>query len=398
MIFHTSNLLTPDQRIGLVNRDFDTKDLSLEERDQIEKDFFSKGIWTSIVSNVLGIGALKPRLSKVLQDQIISVLPSLLQDVHAGISDCQNTLNRLGASRQSIHQQRLYLIHISRDFSSLIKAAVDGVYDDGFFGDALNESGYSKRIRAVVQNLLLEFSEAMRENGQNQVIMDDGIERAKTSRDVSRSDFLDDVRELMIRSRGRELPGTFNPLIIGDLFFKQSRPWKGIVDQYSEKLLDAVRTLVELAVTALADDVTSEGLLQEILYPATEKSSFSLQEKVAEIILPHQSGHPITYNHYFTETIQKAREERDQKDLTQRVNSFFGLPPDAGPSKVDRFHGLDTGRLLNALSQSTEADMDRHACSEAVDCMEAYYKVSGGPQQSFHYPCVCRVRANLTRP
>ena len=35
----------------------------------------------------------------------------------------------------------------------------------------------------------------------------------------------------------------------------------------------------------------------------------------------------------------------------------------------------DTGQLLKALNQRTEADMDRYACSEAVDCMEAYYKV-----------------------
>ncbi len=47
-----------------------------------------------------------------------------------------------------------------------------------------------------------------------------------------------------------------------------------------------------------------------------------------------------------------------------------------GSSYVDNHQGFYTGELLEALNHRTEADMDRYACSEAVDCMEAYYKVS----------------------
>ena len=32
--------------------------------------------------------------------------------------------------------------------------------------------------------------------------------------------------------------------------------------------------------------------------------------------------------------------------------------------------------LVGALTSRNEADMDRYACSEVLDCMEAYYKVS----------------------
>ena len=367
----------------LMNRDFNTKDCSEEERNEREKDLFSHGVWTALPANILGIGPLIPRLSNVLKDQITSVLPSLIDDVRSGISECEATLNRLGASRESGHQQRSYLIRISRDFSFLMKAAVDGVYADEYFGDALTLSGYNKRIRAVVQNLLLEFAEDMRDNGQDKVIVDGEI-TAKTSRaspeKISRSSFLEEVRELMTRSRGRELPGTFNPLIVGDLFFQQSQPWKRIVDGYNERLLDAVRTSVELALAASADEATSDGLLHEVIHPAMDKFSASLQKKVAEIMLPHQHGHPITYNHYFTETIQKARRAHQEKELARQINLFFHLQPEVGPSQVNPFAGFNTGDLLKSLtSRSTEEDMDRHACSEAVDCMEAYYKVSLNP-------------------
>jgi len=89
-----------------------------------------------------------------------------------------------------------------------------------------------------------------------------------------------------------------------------------------------------------------------------------------------QKGHPITYNHYFTETVQNARQEHDKKVLARGWNAFCKLKPEAGPTHIYQNQGFNTADLLDALTQRTEHDMDRYACSEAVDCMEAYYKVS----------------------
>ena len=79
----------------LRNRDDDSRDNSVEERDEKEKEFFSQGSWISLPPKSLGIGALKPRLSTVLKDQIVSELPNLLRDVGAGIDDSRSTLIRL---------------------------------------------------------------------------------------------------------------------------------------------------------------------------------------------------------------------------------------------------------------------------------------------------------------
>ena len=103
----------------------------------------------------LGMSALKPRLSTVLKDQIVSELPSLMHDVELGIDDCRKRLVRLGEARETLQEQRLYLLHISQSFTSLIKAAVDGVYTHEFFSPAETDIGFSKRLRAVAQDLLL---------------------------------------------------------------------------------------------------------------------------------------------------------------------------------------------------------------------------------------------------
>ena len=120
----------------LRNRDYTSRHCSSKERDEAERSFFSKGIWTTLPGNLLGVDALKPRLSTVLRDQIISELPSLIGDVENGIGDCRKMLARLGQARGTLHEQRRYLIQVGDAFSSIVKAAVSGNYTHDFFGAA----------------------------------------------------------------------------------------------------------------------------------------------------------------------------------------------------------------------------------------------------------------------
>ena len=285
---------------------------------------------------------------------------------------------RLGEARQTPEEQRRYLMHISQSFCSLVKAAVNSVYAHEFFGDAKTDIGYSKRVRAVVQDLLLQFAESMRREGYEQEIIKGDSQKDSCSipKRISKLDFMKDIRELMRRSRGSELPGTFNPLIIGDLFYQQARPWKRLVELFKGRIINATRATLGLILVHATDEATREGLLREIINPALERSTEQLDKKVAEIIRPHQTGHPITYNHYVTQTIQRARQEHTKKDQARRLNAFFKIRPELGPSYVSSHHGFNTGDLLDALNQGVEADIDQFACSEAIYCMQAYYEVS----------------------
>lgn len=364
----------------LKNRDYAKRDCPTEERDEDERSFFSKGIWTTLPTNLLGLDPLKPRLSTLLRDQIISELPSLIHDVESGIDDCKNRLARLGEARGSLKEQRRYLMHVGQSFSSLVKAAVGGVYIHDFFGSATTKEGYSKRLRAVVQALFIDFADDMRRNGHARAIIDDGDIDADDDDDkssltkIARADYVSEVRTLMRRSKGCELPGTFNPLIIGDLFFQQSRPWRNIVRYYCHKVLEATKLCIDLSLIHITDDRTRAGLHQEMVDPVLEGLSKDLEQKVSELMKPHQKGHPITYNHYFTETVQKAREEHGKKELERGMNKFFKLKPGTASAYVTQ--SFNTVDLLNVLTKKTQQDMELYACSEAADCMEAYYKVS----------------------
>jgi hypothetical protein len=100
----------------------------------------------------------------------------------------------------------------------------------------------------------------------------------------------------------------------------------------------------------------------------------TLNAKSTELLTPHQESHPITYNHYFTEALQKVRNERSTEGYTRIIKGFFGASSLESVYLSNQYKDLRP--LVAALVQGAESDMNRFACSEALDCMEAYYKVS----------------------
>jgi GTPase SAR1 family protein len=362
----------------LKNRDYDTRDCSQEERDQAERDFFAQGIWTTLPPHHVGISSLKPRLSTLLKDQILAELPSLIRDVQIGVNDCQKILQRLGASRGTVKEQRRHLLKVSQLFSTLATAATDGVYVDGFFGSAMTDDGYNKRLRAVVKNILLEFAETVRRRGHAKQVIGDGEAAPEEAKSpcISRSNYIAEVSKLMKRSRGCELPGTYNPAIIGDLFYEQSAPWESLVKAFSSRILQAARNTINLILEHIADEETIVGLMRQIINPTMDGLKDALENKAADVLDPHQQGHPITYNHYLIENIQKAKDMHSKNRAEKVIRSFFGVPNHALGSSRPLPGQWNLKNLVDLLTTRTEVDMDRFACSEAIDCMQAYYKVS----------------------
>lgn len=355
----------------LRNRSYVTREASTTERDLAEAEFFLAGVWTALDASQLGVASLRTRLSKVLHDQIVTQLPSVLENVETGIRECEDKLSKLGAARSSIAEQRQHLFKISTAFIVVIKASIDGNYTDPFFANTRTSNYYPRRLRAVVQNTLLGFAEQMRTNGHARVIQEREPWSAAGTRCISRSKYLEEVKSVVKESRGRELPGSYNPLVVAELFSKQCQPWSGLVYSLGNRLLQSAHITISAVLNHVADEETAAGIARAIVFPSMEAVKETLKAKLGEILRPHLLGHPITYNHYLTENVQKAQDARKRSGLEDRLVEFFG--PDSS-KKYTRQH-FDMKSLLNALMLNSEPDMDIYSCSLAVDMMEAYYKV-----------------------
>ena len=143
---------------------------------------------------------------------------------------------------------------------------------------------------------------------------------------------------------------------MAELFGKQCKPWKSLVFCLSERIFGSAYTTVNSVLQDTADEQTAGALLREVVGPSMESLKESLAMKVEEILEPHLSGHPITYNHYLTENVQKAQAARHRGELEKRLKSFFKKDELSQGATNDLF---DMRSLLDTLVSYTEPDMDK---------------------------------------
>ncbi|KAL2192898.1 P-loop containing nucleoside triphosphate hydrolase protein [Corynascus similis CBS 632.67] len=365
----------------LKNMDSEKGATSLKTRDEEEAEFFRSGAWTALPYSCLGIDKLRSRLSKVLLQQITAELASLMDEIDQKFKACKDQLEKLGHPRATPEEQRRYLIDLSQSLQALVTSSTGGNYDGSFFTDARTKSGYEQRIRAVIQNLNEDFASEMSLRGHYRQITDPESENEPHSSGdcgvvrISRNDFVDEIDELMRKTRGRELPGTFNPMIVVDLFREQCRPWEAIARRHVEKVWGAASRFVKIVVEHAADPSTAKALWRLVIDPAMGKILEEMRAKTTELLSPHRSGHPITYNHYFTEALQKVRGSRQHKTSpAQILRTFFSVSNLEPEQHLSGYYNLSA--LAESLEECRELNMRRFAANEALDCLNAYYKVA----------------------
>ena len=346
----------------LRNRDFHTRGVTSMERDRIEEEFFSQGVWKTLPRGILGVAQLRERLSRVLLDHIKSELPALIREIQDILHDSQQALTRLGDRRGTAEHQRLYLMKHSQHFTTICRASCDGIYEDNFFGDLASGESRTRRFRAVVQNLNLAFAEKIRLEGQQVNLRGNGLE-GKSDEAISW------VRDILISSRGRELPGTFSPMLIGDLFRVQSKPWESMSKAHLEEVWTRARKHVEDILSNLMDAEACIALLMHYVDPLMEKL---LKTATSEMdgLFSDRHRHAITYNHYFTENVQKIFNGRYEKRLLEVLTQMFPLDYTGN----ERTGPKDLSAVCSRLSR-TIPDMDTRASIELLDHLEAFYKV-----------------------
>lgn len=135
-----------------------------------------------------------------------------------------------------------------------------------------------------------------------------------------------------------------------------------LTERHLRKVWDSTRAFLDMAVSHLADDVTAETLLDEVVRPEMDKRWMQLEAKLQELITPYQKGHPITYNHYFTETIQNVRHRRMEEEVCRRLSTLYGVNHITSLEELPAKKVKGTN-LVTALSRRNETDMNYYASS-----------------------------------
>ncbi|KAH8156960.1 hypothetical protein CIB48_g11286 [Xylaria polymorpha] len=361
----------------LRNRKFEESAFSLFARNSAETTFFRTSGFKSLPKECVGIDALRTRLSVLLFEHIKQELPKLRQDLEIALRESQEQRKLLGAPRSKTEECKSYLAQLSLDYYELCKAAVNGHYEGDFFrfnsdDDFSSQSNAAVvRLRAVIQQMNMEFAENFRVRGHKfQVDLSDGPSTDSESPEpddagpiqLSREEALDWVRKVLVRTRGKELVGNFNPLLIGELFWEQSSGWKELATFHIEEVSRVCEKFCSVLLCSKAPkDVRSRLWSSKISDALKDRHRAAFHE--LDRVIEDNRFFPINYNHYYTDTIFKRRQDRQKISLTRALKS----------GTVDR-RLTDIEKVVASFSEGADPDMENFSCEDALDCLFAIYK------------------------
>jgi len=377
----------------LRNRCFEERNSSFEERNRVEEKFFQTGAWQDIPKSSVGIVALRSRLSQLLYDHIKDELPKVHKDICAALKSCEEKLFKLGNKRETTNEQRAFLTKLSMDYVSVCKSAVDGYYEDTFFGEGvtIEASDVPKRLRAVIQKMNAAFAKTIQEQGRTHLInkKSDPASISNNGRyphgragpkKITHAEAIAWVKPLVDNGRGRELPGTFNPILVCPLFHEQSKKWEAFAVSHLNQAFAACREFLSQLVPHIAkgNASVSSALFQRWFNEAMTQQ-LAEAKKELEKLFEDRRRHAVTYNHYYTENVQESEKEDEKKMLTAIADQFSTY-------NTSNQHAIALDFKNRLEIKKTEVNMEDYACEQLLRSMQAYYKVLHLPQNDTAMP------------
>ncbi|KAL4780682.1 P-loop containing nucleoside triphosphate hydrolase protein [Aspergillus varians] len=361
------------------------------ERRKMELEFFSSGAWKeqTLDQSRIGIDNLRTFLQDLLDSHIEREMPNVREEVRRKLNQVNDELVDLGMERSLPNQIRVFLTKVGSDFHSLVKAGVEGTYtgrDAAFF--RVKSDDIYVRLRAAIHMKNEEFATYMRTQSEKRKVVardhskTDGLE----ADDFDKIDAAEDgqllvtdeemtswVRRIYQDTRGRELPGSHNYSLLAELFHDQSERWASISRRHVNVVVSLVSRFIPAALRFVVKDPKARENLARGIKTALDikvKAAFKELDK----LLLDEARHPITYNHYYTDNVQKARLDRSKGDLQDSMDAAIREDWNG------RFHvsnsEVEIGRLLSSLQGHIASDMTEQACIDARSDLAAYYKVA----------------------
>lgn len=162
-------------------------------------------------------------------------------------------------------------------------------------------------------------------------------------------------------------------MVVSDLFSQQCKPWQAISQNLVELIHEAAAITFNKLLSEICDVNTKARLMKNMIQPSLYLLRGNLKDTVAELLQPHLSIHPITYNEDLTEAVQKIQGDRHKRKFDRA--SFKSCGYDTENSDVGECDILLSG-LLKSLLTVTAPNPKEYAASLAADVAAAYYKVS----------------------
>lgn len=207
------------------------------------------------------------------------------------------------------------------------------------------------------------------------------IPKTGTLTNMSYPKALEWVHQVLKRTRGRELPGNFNPLLVGELLWEQCLNWHYLAMEHVERVAHVCsQFLTALLQEQSPNDIRSRlwsSLIQDALKSRSEASV-----KELKLIMEDVKSYPINYNHYYTDTIKKRRQDRVKIALNECIKDAIKHTCIPDCNSYHTSASVDVDQAVERYSQRIDPNMEKHSCEEALDCLFSIYQGKPIPYHS----------------
>ncbi|KAK8053611.1 hypothetical protein PG996_012912 [Apiospora saccharicola] len=371
-----------------------------DERDRKESEFFQSGPWSTIPPKNRGIDRLRKKLSNILLSHIKKNLPSLIEQIQSELSSRHQAIKRLGEPRSAPRELRSHLDKIASQFHTISLHAVEGNYNDDFFGglyaasdDTTSETTRrTKKLRALVRDMNRVFAHVLTTRGSRRTILprvndESYSDSASSDSDPGVPSYLQDLidkyeferplevgfdkitkelENLSSANQGNEFPGTSNDRLAVELFREQSQPWEQIAHFHVRFVLDVSRRFVsELMgyIVSPGAGKTFNAILADIVDPFFEKKTQMLEDKVHELLHHYRTGHPQPLDAEFRMLLAARRRKNLEVEV---INKLLQDQPD-----------IFKDEALEKLRRVTEdASVSEFGVEGLIEKSETYYEMA----------------------
>jgi hypothetical protein len=388
------------------NRGADDDALSISECQMKEAQEFAEPQWAELVKlGRTGVKALRAELQVLLTELARRELPKQRSEVEQRLSESRRKLESMGSPRDSSASQRECLVKLASQFERIVRDALDGRYE----GNQIFSEKPELKLATEIIDLNEGFSEMMWRMGQrwrfdDEVTGDEGESLAYEAKaatilgsvfstpelrplvcttticpETSEESIMHHIEECYKESRGPEL-GTvcvpslevetltdrmqFEGSLLAMMFRAQTSRWRSIVMAHVETVIVAVHRFIKALLGETFGDQRMREELWDLVLLEKLQTAYVRAKDQAEFLLDIEiNGRPSTYNHYFSDNLQKARVERleeaiKEAAITEWTDGDVRINLSAVPG------------LMTNKSNAEQVKKDIH------DILKSYYKVS----------------------
>ena len=196
--------------------------VSIAERHENERAFFTTSPWDKLDKRRVGVDALRRNLGLLLNQHISHEFPLIRKEIEAQLLQSRKDLEQLGAPRQTSHEQVQYLIRLATAYQDLVRKNLSGHYETtgldpsklrmhlqnagDSFSDQMLQDGCAMRFKSVEEGLS-DTNEGDRDDIIDDSDHDNYSIDSEDGGDGDDHDIYKEILKLWRTNRGPELPG-----------------------------------------------------------------------------------------------------------------------------------------------------------------------------------------------